>query len=76
MVSGNMAVGVMGDELLVRTSKEDGALFVELSDVRPMEMAGRSSTGWLLVGGQALDDDFDDWVDRGVSYALSLPKKK
>lgn len=76
MIGGNMAVGVMGDELLVRAGKEDGARFLAQSDVRTMEMGGRSSTGWLLIGGQRLEDEFELWVDRGVSYAQSLPAKK
>jgi hypothetical protein len=44
---------------------------------RPFDLTGRPMKGWLLVDadGYAEDDDLCRWVDRGVSYAASLPPK-
>ena len=45
--------------------------------VEPMEMGGRSRRGWIYVAPEALDEAgaLEDWVERGVSYASSLPPK-
>jgi hypothetical protein len=39
-------------------------------------MGGREMRGWLRVDAAAVEDDdrLREWVDRGVSYARSLPK--
>ncbi len=43
-----------------------------------MEMRGRTMTGWLRVdaGDVRTKKALATWVDRGVSYAKSLPVKK
>jgi hypothetical protein len=43
-----------------------------------MEMRGRTMAGWLRVDAKhvATDADLATWVDRGVSFARSLPPKK
>jgi hypothetical protein len=39
-----------------------------------MVMRGREMAGWLRVD-PADDDEVRTWVERGVSYARSLPPK-
>jgi TfoX/Sxy family transcriptional regulator of competence genes len=77
MLAGNMACGVLGDELLVRLDPEDGDRALAEPNVRQFEMAGRTSRGFVLVGGEALggDDELARWVDAGADYAQSLPRK-
>lgn len=71
-----MAVAVLGDDLLVRVGPDRDDLLAE-PGVRLMDMGGRTMAGWLLVAGETLDDDvLRTWVDRGVTYAASLPPKK
>lgn len=43
----------------------------------PVVMREREMSGWLMVlpDGLISDDDLDGWVQRGVSYARSLPPK-
>jgi hypothetical protein len=43
-----------------------------------MVMRGREMRGWLYVDTEAVAaaDDLEQWVDRGVSYARSLPAKR
>lgn len=78
MVDGHMAVAASSSgDLMVRA---DPALEAEWTDeeaVRPMEMRGRPMSGWLLVAVEtvATDDALQLWVDRGVTYARSLPPK-
>jgi hypothetical protein len=74
LVSGNMACGVRGDDLIVRIAAES----VQAEPgVRPFDLTGRPMKGWLMVGadGHAEDDDLRRWVDRGLAYASSLPPK-
>jgi len=78
LVAGNMAVAASGQGgLMVRVDPDKGDDLVAKSKARPMEMRGRTMSGWLRV-------DTDDvrqrrqlvtWVKRGVSYAKSLPPK-
>jgi hypothetical protein len=44
---------------------------------RPMEMRGKQMTGWLRVDTADVRTkrQLAAWVDRGVAYARSLPKK-
>ena len=43
-----------------------------------MEMRGREMAGWLRVGAEHVESkkELTAWVDRGVSYARSLPAKR
>jgi TfoX/Sxy family transcriptional regulator of competence genes len=77
LVNGNMSVSASGrGGLLVRVDPED---VVDLLDdhVHPAIMGGRETRGWLRVDAAVLDDDarLAEWVDRGVSFARSLPAK-
>lgn len=74
--AGNMAVGVNGDSLMVRVAPDDHAALLEQPGARPFAMGGRTMAGWLLVGPEALDDaSLRTWVDRGMTYAATLPPK-
>jgi hypothetical protein len=43
-----------------------------------MEMRGREMAGWLRVDADDVrtKPDLESWVDRGTSYARSLPAKR
>jgi TfoX/Sxy family transcriptional regulator of competence genes len=77
LVNGNMSVSASGrGGLLVRVDPDD---VVDLLDdhVHTAIMSGREMRGWLRVDAAVLDDDarLAEWVDRGVSFARSLPAK-
>lgn len=77
ILNGNMAVGVLGDDLMVRVSLEqDDALKIE-PNVRRFDMTGRAMRGWLVVEPPGFADDADlaRWVALGVAVADSLPPK-
>ena len=79
LVGGNMAVAASGQGgILVRVDPDESDRLVARTKARPMVMRGREMHGWLRV-------DADDvrtkrqlakWVEIGVDYARSLPKKK
>ena len=77
MVGGNMACGVIRDELMVRV----GSAAFEAANTEPharvMDFTHRASKGMVYVGvdGIATDEDLARWVERGASYAASLPAK-
>jgi TfoX/Sxy family transcriptional regulator of competence genes len=75
LVGGNMAVAASGQGgLLVRVDPAESDAFVASSGAEPMVMRGREMAGWLRVD-PAGDDELQTWVERGVSYARSLPPK-
>ena len=77
MIGGNMAVGVTGDELMVRVGKAGHDAAVARPGARVMDFTSRPMMGWISVTreGFAEDADLDAWVDLGVTYAGSLPAK-
>jgi TfoX/Sxy family transcriptional regulator of competence genes len=79
LVGGNMAVGASGQGgLLVRVDPAESDALVEASPARPMEMRGRTMRGWLRLDAEAVEtrDELATWVERGVSFARSLPAKR
>jgi hypothetical protein len=77
-VRGNMAVGVTGNDLMVRLAPEDGEAALARPGVRPMDFTGRPMKGFVFVGAEGVKSDrmLERWVDRGVAFASSLPPKK
>ena len=73
LLQGNMAVGVRGDDLIVRTDPGQQEALLAEPGARPFDLTGR----WLLVdaSGYTEDDDLRRWVDRGLAYAGGLPPK-
>ena len=77
MLSGNMAVGVNEDRLMVRLSHEDAEAALAESHVGPMEFTGRPMRGFVTVEPEGLEDDGDlaGWINAGADFAASLPPK-
>jgi len=77
LVAGNMCVGIVGDELMVRVGPEAYDAALELPHARPMDFTGRPMRGMLYVAEAGLrdDDELGHWVERGVAFAAALPPK-
>jgi len=78
LVGGNMAVAASGQGgLLVRVDPAESEGLIASSNARMMEMRGREMRGWLRVDAEDVrgHDELGRWVERGVSYARSLPAK-
>ena len=79
LLNGNMAVAASGQGgLLVRVDPEDSDALVDKTNARVMEMRGRAMRGWLRVDADDVGTkaQLSKWVDRGVSFARSLPPKR
>jgi TfoX/Sxy family transcriptional regulator of competence genes len=78
LVNGNMAVAASGQGgLMLRVDPAESATFVSTSPARLVEMRGRPMPGWLRVDTDDLEtrEQLSAWVERGVSFARSLPAK-
>jgi TfoX/Sxy family transcriptional regulator of competence genes len=77
-VRGHMAVGVSGEDLMVRLPPEEGETALGEPGARPMDFTGRPMKGFLYVGpgGMETERQLQRWVDRSVAYASSLPPKQ
>lgn len=77
MINGNMACGVIKDDLIVRV---DPAMHEELlgrPHARPFDFTGRPMKGWVTVSAEGYESDAElkDWISRGLAFAQSLPAK-
>lgn len=78
LVHGNMAVSASSQGgLLLRIDPAQTESLVDPPRVRRFEMRGREMDGWLRVDAELLetDDDLQGWVNHGLTYARSLPRK-
>jgi TfoX/Sxy family transcriptional regulator of competence genes len=76
LTHGNMAVGVNGDDLIVRIDPDATAAALARPGARLFDMTGRPMKGWIVVDGSTLDDDaLDSWIAQGTAYAGALPHK-
>ena len=77
MLNGNMAVGVSGDELMVRVGADGIDAALAEVGVKPFDKMGKRMGGWVLVepGSIAEDADLLRWIDVGAGVATALPPK-
>jgi TfoX/Sxy family transcriptional regulator of competence genes len=77
MVGGNMAVGVIGDDLMVRLDPADAEKALTEPHTRPMDFTGRPMKNMIYVDstGTEAEEDLAGWVEAGADFAASLPPK-
>lgn len=77
LVNGNMACGVLGENLMVRVGPEGYEAALKRSGALPMDFTGRPMKGMVYVTprGARRAPSLKAWVDEGVAYARSLPPK-
>lgn len=74
---GNMACGVVNDDLIVRVGANGYEEALTKPHARPFDMTGRPMNGWIMVSpkGYANNADLERWVNKGLDFALTLPAK-
>jgi hypothetical protein len=76
MIHGNLAVGTLGQVLICRVGSNAADALLDEPGVDVFDLTGRPMQGWLTVDIEVLDDEtLQQWVDRGVAFASSLPAK-
>ena len=77
LVNGNMALGLVHDDLMIRVKPEDSEKLLSLPHVRKMDFTGRLLKGFLYIGAKGTESDkaLRKWVMKGIEFALSLPAK-
>lgn len=76
LANGNMAIAASGQGgAMVRVDPAESDSYLG-KHVATMEMRGRLMPGWLRVTGPELEDSLEAWVERGTTFARSLPPKK
>ncbi len=77
LLHGNMVCGILNDDLIVRVGPDRYAEALALPHTREFDITGRTMNGWVMVSGTGCgsEEDLSIWVQRGVSFAGSLPKK-
>jgi TfoX/Sxy family transcriptional regulator of competence genes len=78
LLHGSMSVGIIGSDLIVRVGADGYDEALSRPGVRPFDMTGRPMLGWVVVPPEATSEDSElaAWVERGVSYAGTLPLKQ
>ena len=77
MVAGNMACGVLGEDLIVRLGEDEAEKALAGDGVRPFDFTGRPTKTTVYVSPERTADDtgLAEWVEAGADYAASLPPK-
>ena len=77
LLQGNVACGVLKDDMIVRIEPSQHDSAIANPHVRTFDYTGRPMKGWIMIGPNALasDEDLKEWALKGVQYALSLPPK-
>ena len=77
MAQGNMVCGVLNDSLIVRVGPESYPEALAQPHAKEFDFTGRPMTGWVMVGVQGYEADasMENWINLGITYALSLPAK-
>jgi len=77
MVNGNMSVGVVRSDLMVRVGPDNYEDSLSELYARPMDFTGKPLKGFVYVDqkGVEADKNLAYWVKQGLEFALSLPPK-
>ncbi|GAA3846627.1 TfoX/Sxy family protein [Streptomyces coacervatus] len=77
LLHGNMAVGVSGDDLMVRVGPDATDAALARPGAQLFDMTGRPMRGWVVVDSSALTEDeaLAEWIDEGYTFAAGLPPK-
>ena len=76
MLDGNMACGIVRDELMLRLGPEAADRALDGPHVRQMDFTGQPMPGMVFVTPPGLEgDELDGWVGQATAYVRTLPQK-
>jgi TfoX/Sxy family transcriptional regulator of competence genes len=77
MVSGNMTVGVLQDNLIVRVGLENYQASLRKSGADLFQPTGKPMAGWIMVApeGHRTDEELKYWIELALEFVKTLPAK-
>lgn len=77
-VKGNMAIGVINDDLMVRVGPDGREEALAQAGAREMDFTRKAMTGFVFAGpdGTKTDRALQAWVDRAFAFVGPMPQKK
>lgn len=77
MLDGNMALGVLGDDLIVRVGLARYQQALEEPGAQVFATTGKPMAGWVAVApqGTAGAGALEKWIDLALSFVSTLPAK-
>jgi TfoX/Sxy family transcriptional regulator of competence genes len=77
MRHGNMAVGIVGDDLMVRVGPDAWEKSLSLAHARVMDFTGKPMRGYVYVAAAGVDTaaKLRRWIERGLEFVDTLPPK-
>ncbi|MFZ5820087.1 MAG: TfoX/Sxy family protein [Chloroflexota bacterium] len=77
MVNGNMAMGVLGEQLIVRVGLEKYEYALSRPGADLFQTTGRPMAGWVTVApqGYETDEDLRAWTALALDFVKTLPAK-
>ena len=79
MLNGNMACGILGNDLIVRVPPDEYEKMLNHAHVKifTMKSGPRPMKGWIMVEpeGCKTAKQLTAWIKRGVEFASALPPK-
>lgn len=76
MLDGNMACGILGEDLMLRLGPDGGESALASTHVQPMDFTGRPMKGMVFVSPAGLKGStLRRWVEKSVAFASGLPPK-
>ena len=78
MIHGNMACGILKDDLIIRFDPDQHNQIIKRAHVKPfLATGGKPMAGWILVepDGCKTGKALTSWIQMGVDFAKSLPPK-
>ena len=77
LLHGNMACGIINDDVIVRVGKETYETALALPHTRKFDITGKAMTGWVMVSpeGHRSDEALAAWLQKGIDVSTSLPPR-
>lgn len=77
MVNGNMTVGVLRDDLIVRVGLEKYQDSLQKPGADLFQPTGKPMTGWVTVRpeGYETEDELRFWIELALEFVKTLPEK-
>ena len=77
MVSGNMTVGVIRDDLIVRVGLENYETSLRKPSTDFFQPTGKPMAGWVAVApdGYKTNEDMKYWIKLALEFVTTLPAK-